>query len=260
MRAILSGRRGLSALLLPIVIAWALAAVLMLTGTLLAARQIDERVKAVTSQVTDIDRDLEAVRLAGTTNDVAEDILRQADPLAKELDEVVATAEHIDMTAGSILDSAQSINTRVAEINRTARSILTAARAINGNVDSIRDTVGALFGVVRSINSTARSIGATAGAIETTVDGIEQRLGTTLSVARSIDPGVAGINRRADLTIAGVRPIRDDVGAILFQVGRGHTQPDGQKTLHGHANSIDCALGEFPLFGQLPPPPQHCGK
>ena len=48
MRNILSGARGMSPVVLVILIAWALLSVIFLTGTLLAARSIDRSVSGVT--------------------------------------------------------------------------------------------------------------------------------------------------------------------------------------------------------------------
>ncbi len=53
MRSILSGARGMSPVVLVILIAWALLSVIFLTGTLLAARSIDRSVSGVTNRVDD---------------------------------------------------------------------------------------------------------------------------------------------------------------------------------------------------------------
>jgi len=53
MRSILSGSRGMSPVVLVILIAWALLSVIFLTGTLLAARSIDRSVSGVTGRVTE---------------------------------------------------------------------------------------------------------------------------------------------------------------------------------------------------------------
>src|SRR5688572_12883500 len=52
MRNILSGARGMSPVVLVILIAWALLSVIFLTGTLLAARSIDRSVSGVTGRTT----------------------------------------------------------------------------------------------------------------------------------------------------------------------------------------------------------------
>jgi len=268
---------------LVIVVAWALAAVLMLTGTLLAARQIDDRVRFIRGQTSAIDEDLDAIRLAGETGRVARRIDAAARPLSGQLDQVIGTAERIDFTGRSILGSAKSIEGRAARIRSTAASI-------EGTVASIGGRVGSIEVNARSIESNARSIEGRVGAIEANARSIEGRVGSIegrvagiggsvraiggrvgrirgsfaeiLPVTRSIDPGVAEINANADRTTDVVTPIAGDIRAILDQVGfgldragrPGHQEADGGKTIHGHANSIDCSLG------RVPPPSQECGR
>lgn len=201
---------GLAAIALVIVIAWALAAVLMLTGTLLSARQIDDRVVSITGEVSEIDQDLDAIMLTEETNRIAEDILAAAQPLDDHLNEVIAAAREIDGNVTSILQTAGSINTTAKDINSTVNSI-------RGNATSINESV--------------KSIGAT-------VDSIHGNAAAILSTAQSIDQGVADINSRADTIIQLVRGIKSDTGNILAHVGAEHGT--AQRTIHGHANSINC--------------------
>ena len=268
----LRGERGLAPALLVVVIAWALAAVLMLTGTLLSAQRIEGNVGSIVDSTTRIDGELDGIPLAAETSRISADILAAAEPLDGQLDQVIVSARGIDRTARSIFDTAQSINGEVVAINATAgaingnvRSINATAGSINANVASIRDraagiesTAGAINGNVRSINGHVRSIGAS-------VDSIDGRLGGTLDETRTIDPGVAGINIRASRTINIVRPIRADFVDILDEIGRppraaGHRhRGGGGKTIHGHANSIDCQLR--PLDSLSPPPgDSYCGQ
>ncbi len=244
--------------MLVVVIAWALAAVLMLTGTLLAAQSIEGRVTSIVGSTSAIDDDLDAVRLAARTSRISGRILEAAAPLSSELDQVIVAARSIDRTAGSILDTAESINGRVVSINATAGSINATVRSIRSNAGSIESTAesidtraGAIDSTVESIERSAGSIETRVEAVETSVDSIDGRLSGTLDETRTIDSGVAGINIRADRVIDIVRPVRDDTQDILDQVGQpelrmGHRQRDGDKSLHGHANSIDCQLrGRF---------------
>lgn len=236
-------------LLLPVVIAFVLSAVIMLTGTLLAARQISDRVQLIADSTSEIDDDLDAVRLAQRTSRLAGSIFEQARPLSGQLAKVVDEAHSIDRTAGSILRTAGSINGRVASIERTAAGIRSTAGAINDEVVSIDDrvtaiddTVASIDDRVQSIDATVESIDAEVGSIDATVADIATNAGLILREATSIDSGVAGINRRVERVIAIVRPIEADTTNILAQVGIDHLMPDGDKTLHGHANSIDCHI------------------
>lgn len=263
----LRGERGLAPALLVVIIAWALAAVLMLTGTILAAQQIEQRVGSIVGSTSQIDGDLDAIRLAGRTGRISADIRTAAKPLAGELDQVIVAARGIDGSARSILDTAGSINRNVVTINATASAINSNVRAINATADSINanvvsiraraagieSTAGAINGNARSINGRVESIGAS-------VDSIDGRLAGTLAETRTIDSGVAGINTRASRAINVVRPIRNDLGDVLDVVGqprldRGHDQRRGARSIHGHANSIECQLRALPAN---PPSRDRC--
>ena len=187
----LNGGRGLGGAALVVVITFALAAVLMLTGTLIAARQIDDRVRFIGSRVSTIDNNLDAVRLAGRTDDTVEKILDRAQPLSGELSQVTAAAGGIDRRAGLIFDNVGRINDSVGSINRTAGAINANARSINGRVLSINGRVRSIRGRAGSINARVRSINASAGSINGRVRSIDRNAG-------SIRIRVSSINRRAD--------------------------------------------------------------
>jgi len=266
---IFTGQRGLAGLILVVVIAWALAAVLMLTGTLVAAHTIRRQVVVISHVTSKIDHNLRAVTLAGTTATIASRIYRRATPLSGQLARVVVEANQINTTAGSILRHAGSINNRALSINTNARAINANARAINanarainanvhliaGNVGSIDTRVGSINARVGSINARATSIGARVGGINASVGSIDRsvrstrgtvglisaNLRATLAIAPLIRVDVAGINQRAVPLTFIVAPIFQDLSGTLFQVGPGHTDSTGHATLHGHANSIDCS-------------------
>jgi hypothetical protein len=247
----------LPGLILVILIFWALAAVLMLTGTLINAREIDETVDVINQQVAasdGIDEDLDNVKLAAETNRLTIRIRRRAAPLTGQADQVIRAARSIDGKVDSILSTAGSINDTANSINGTVRSI-------GGNVDSINSTVVSIHGLVQgigsdvfAINRTGRSIFAAVGptdAVEgTSINASVRRILADLTGVNTevgqIDRGVAAINRRADRGIAGARGIKGDFAGILTQVGlgspAGHLSGGGGKAgIHGHANSIDCA-------------------
>lgn len=197
----LHGEQGLAGASLVIVIAWALAAVMMLTGTLVAAQAIDETVFGLTNTLTAIDDNTTAVALAEDTTSIARDIETSAAPLTGQLDEVIGSAQSIDGTVTAILGNA-------GEINQTAKTI----------------------------NSTVLGIGTTADDIGASVDSIHAGLSAVLPVTQSINQGVKDINGRADTIISLVQGIKSDTANILTEVGR-----KNQNAIHGHANSIDCS-------------------
>jgi hypothetical protein len=262
-RSRLGEESGIAGLVLVIVIAWALAAVLMLTGTLINAREIDDQVKIINSQVTPIDRDLNNVRLLERTTRLSERIRRAAQPLTGQLDQVIVSARAIDRSVRSILATAGDINDTANTIQGTVLDINDTARAINATVTSIRGRVGAIHGNVLTIGARVRGINDNVVSINRLVRSIQSSARSILTTARQIDNGgptggVAAINRRADAGIGEVRGIRIDLANVLAQVGLGTASghgPSGNATIHGHANSIDCSR-VINLFG----PTAYCGR
>ena len=247
----------LPGLILVLVIFWALAAVLMLTGTLINAREIDETVDVINEQVAasdGIDEDLDNVKLAAETNRIAAKIRRRAAPLTGQANQVITAAKSIDgkvdsilSTAGSINDTATSINSTVTSINSNVNSINSTVVSIHGLVEGIGADVFAINGLADSIfakvgaadASSGSSIRASVGRILSDLTGVNTEVG-------QIDRGVAAINRRGDRAIAGARGIKGDFEGILTQVGLGSAAGHqsggaGKAGIHGHANSIDCA-------------------
>jgi methyl-accepting chemotaxis protein len=263
----LAEESGIAGLVLVIVIAWALAAVLMLTGTLINAREIDDQVKVINTQVTPIDKDLNNVALLKRTTQLTIRIRKAAKPLSGQLDQVIGAARQIDRSAKSILNTAGDINQTaktihgtVFDINDTARSINAVVTSIHGNVSSINGSVNSIHGRVVAINSTVAAGPNSINGLVRTIQGSIRRILTT---AHTIDNGgstggVAGINRRADAGISTVAGIRTDLANVLTQVGRtgagGHGS-GGNATIHGHANSIDCSR-VINLLG----PTAFCGR
>jgi len=150
MRGILSGQRGLAPAVLVLVIAWALAAVLELTGTLLAANRIDDSVKIIKPEVSNIGTNSEAIALAARTTRISAKIRVAAAPLTGELADTLAAAKDIDTVAKSILVKAGAINATASSINGNVKLINGTVNSISGNADSINSNV-------RSINRNASS-------------------------------------------------------------------------------------------------------
>ena len=128
---------------------------------------------------------------------------------------------------------------KLDETNRIARDILDAARPLSGQAGEILTTA-------RSIDGTVSNILGNASSINGTVRNIRGTVGTLAPVVRSINDGVATINRQGDQVIVLVRDIRLDLANVLAQVGtagRGGHGAAGGRSIHGHANSNDCAAG-----------------
>ena len=170
-------QRGVVAFNVALVIAFALFAVTELTRVVIAAAQIDDRVKIIATEVgpgSNVSR-LDETQKLTETGRIAEEILAAAQPLTGFAQEIVDSAVRIDSTAGDI-----SVN----------------AGEINNSVRSIDTTTGELLPVVRSINGTG---GAEAGG---GVEGINRR-------AQAALPVVGGI--QADLGRGGVLGARVSV-------------------------------------------------
>src|SRR5918997_1523627 len=92
----------LPGVMLVIIIFWALAAVLMLTGTLINAREIEDTVEVINGEVatTDgIDKDLDNVKeLVSVRRDVV-DIRDAAEPLTGQADQIIGAAGAINRNA-----------------------------------------------------------------------------------------------------------------------------------------------------------------
>src|SRR4051812_17743927 len=137
MRDILSGARGMSPVVLVVLIAWALLSVLFLTGTLLAARSIDRSVAVIKPNVIEIGDEGAFIRQAKTIRDATVKIRAAANPLSGHLARTLVIADKgIDPKLKSILG-------KVGNINETAGSI-------NGTVLEIGGTGGGVFPEARS--------------------------------------------------------------------------------------------------------------
>lgn len=249
---------GLATTVLVIVIAWALGAVFLLTRTLVAAHQIDERVAFVTTQTDPIAEDVDLVRLAADTADIAEEIADRVAPLDDQLGEVAATADHIESTSTSILATARAIERSAGRIEDRGASIARTVTSVEGSAADIEATAGSISDVADDIEAEVDSTGGRFATLVTIVESIACGSGeadrtdraTTLAEqrARCDASGIAGIVNRAQVVVRLAERIEADTGDIVAQVGLDHRE-DGDTTLHGHANSIDCQLDGA-----------HCGR
>lgn len=154
------GEAGIVAVNLALVIAFALFAVIELSRVALAAKQIKQRVKTITTEVgpgSNVSR-LDQVAILNTVGDRADQILAAAKPLSGQ--------------AGEILSTAKSIDGHVVEINANATSINTTVRSINGTISSLAPVVGAIRQGVVDINNRVDRILAPVGGIKGDLDAV----------------------------------------------------------------------------------------
>lgn len=244
MRSALNGTRGFAGIMLVLIIVWALAAVLMLTGTIIAASRIDDSVAVIKPEVSDIDGETELVALAKKTAKTTDKIRDAAEPLTGELTKTLAAAKSIDGTAKRIDGNLRTTLARASTINGNVLTIGGTVGRINGNVNTIGSTVQSINRNARSINASARSINASARSIDVntksinaSVRGIRGSGSTILSRVVVIDGRVAQINRNAITVREVARSLGADLNAVLRIVSSGN-RPN---TIVGHANSIDCS-------------------
>lgn len=248
--------RGLPQVVLVILLAWALTAVLILTGTLINAREIDRRVVYINSQLAPINQHTGYIALAGKTNVIASKILAATPTLAPGLIKTNNYVVDINKTVTSILKTAKSINTKVLGIGATVATI-------HGTVGSIHSTVTSIYDdVVNSITPKLARTGKDVTAIGNSVTGIHNDATSILGSVRNIQTNVTDINGKAAATLADVNggagtatilPLTVSIDDLVGEVDRATPTPNN--SVVGHANSIDCAA-LFQLLGVT----KSCGQ
>jgi methyl-accepting chemotaxis protein len=239
MSAIMSGTRGLAGVALTFVIAWALIAVLLLTGTLVTTHQIDRDVHAfINPRLEHIGQHTANIPLAATTQRITGEIRRAAVPLTGELAGTLTAAKQIEASAKTILARAQTINGtvvsihgRVLTIGSTVTSIASNVSAIGADVASIHASADGIYASVSSVGTDVTSILASARGIGASVQQVHTNAEAILSTGRQIVPRVNGINARAVAVAGVVRTIDSGLASVLGLVG----------SIDGHANGINCS-------------------
>jgi hypothetical protein len=146
------GEKGIVGVNLALTIAFALFAVIELSRVVLAASQIDDRVKVIITEVgpgSNVSR-LDETQKLNETGRMAEEILAAAQPLSGQAQQIIDTAKSIDGTVSQILQNATEINQTVVGINTTTRALLPVVQNIHGD-----DSISAQTGGVAAINKRA---------------------------------------------------------------------------------------------------------
>jgi hypothetical protein len=225
--------KGLPQVVLAILIAWALTAVLLLTGTLINAREIDRRVLYIDSQLHPINADTADIALAGKTVGISHNILTAAAPLAGGFTKINDSVIDINNTVQHILSTAEAINTKVKGIGATVAPIHATVISINNDVTgSITPKLNTVGNDVSTIHSTVVSIHSRAASILGSAQDIQ-------SLIVTINGDVDSVNAAVDVTSNGDN-IFNDFNSINGLVGNDGGVM-GEQTINAHANSIDCA-------------------
>ena len=165
---------------LALTIAFALFAVIELSRVVLAATQIDDRVKVIITEVgpgSNVSR-LDETQKLNETGRMAEDILTAAQPLSGQAQQIIDTAKSIDGTVSKILTNAGEINTTVKSIDSVTRQLLPVVQNIHGD-----DSLSPQTGGVAAINKRAQAALPVVGGIQTDLSRANI-LGTLVSVDR----------------------------------------------------------------------------
>ena len=165
---------------LAVVIAFALYAVIQLSRVVLAGSQIDDRVKVIITEVgpgSNVSR-LDETQKLNETGRVAEEILVAAQNLSARAGTIAETARSIDATVDNINTNAGEINQTVRGIDATTKALLPVVRNINGD-----GTFSAQTGGVSAINMRAQAALPIVGGIQSDLSRANI-LGTLASVDR----------------------------------------------------------------------------
>ncbi len=133
---------------LALTIAFALFAVIELSRVVIAAGQIDDRVKVIVTEIgpgSNVAR-LDETQKLNETGRMAEEILAAARPLSGQAQQIIDTAKSIDATVSKINQNAGEINTTVRSINVTVGALLPVVQNIHGDgtISAQRGGVGAI--------------------------------------------------------------------------------------------------------------------
>jgi hypothetical protein len=172
------GDDGVVGVNLVLVIAFALYAVIMLSRTTLAAKQIDDRVRVIVTEVgpgSNVSR-LDETQKLNTIGKTAEDILTAAKPLSGQAQQILDAAKSIDNTVSAINANANEINATVHSINATASALLPVVANIHGD-DSLSPQTGGVAAIDKRADAAIPVVG-----------GISNDLGAVLR-----DVGVGGL-------------------------------------------------------------------
>ena len=140
-----AGERGIVGFNLALTIAFALFAVIELSRVVLAATQIDDRVKVIITEVgpgSNVSR-LDETQKLNETGRMAEDILTAAQPLSGQAQQIIDTVKSINSTVSALLPVVRNIHgddtlsTRtggVAAINKRAAAATPVVAGIQSDL------------------------------------------------------------------------------------------------------------------------------
>ncbi len=215
---------------------WGLLAGLMLIRTLVATKQIHKNVTAITSSLSEIDKNSESIGLMEETSRLSGELLTASAPLPATLEDMRGVTAGLAGKVDSILAGTTEIERNSREIEQKVVSARDTAAAISGSVKGIGQSLA-------SILATLRTTQAAAGEINTSTRGINTVVADLLPVTKRIDSGIGKANDGIVEALGYLELFTADIGNILRGL------PDVQK----HSRSIDCDSAFSTFFGTLGP-------
>jgi hypothetical protein len=196
------GESGIVAVNLALTIAFALFAVIELSRVTLAAKQIKQRVKTITTEVgpgSNVSR-LDETKILDTVADRADQILAAAKPLSGQANDILTQTKSIDATGSKILSNAQEINGTVKSINGTFQSLAPVVNNIRGTPGSIDAVTPPATAGVQAINIRVDNVLRSVSGIRSDLDQVRTDVGPGNG---SIDFHAANIEKFAQNAVAG---------------------------------------------------------
>jgi len=215
---------------------WGLLAGVMLLHTLLATKQLHKRVTAITTSLSEIDKNSQSIGLMQETNRLSGELLTASQPLPGTLEAMRGVTAGLATKVDSILAGTTTIEHNSKEIEGKVVSARDTAATINGSVKGIGQSLASILATLRATQTAA-------GDINASTKGINAAAAELLPVTKAIDSGIGRANQGIVDALVEVVIIRDDIRNILAGL------PDLQK----HTRSIDCDSGFSTLFGGLGP-------
>jgi uncharacterized protein YoxC len=226
----------LAKVVLAILGVWGLLAGVMLIHTLLATKQLDKRVAAITTSLSEIDKDSQSIALMQETSRLSGELLSASAPLPGTLEAMRGVTAGLAGKVDSILAGTATIERNSKEIEQKVVSARDTAAAINGSVKGIGQSLAGILATLRTTQTAA-------GEINTSTKGINTAIADLLPVTKGIDAGIAQANQGIVEALGYLELLRADIGNILLGL------PDVQK----HSRSIDCDSAFGTVFGALGP-------
>jgi len=189
--------RGIVGFNLAVVIAFALYAVIQLSRVVLAGSQIDDRVKVIITEVgpgSNVSR-LDETQKLNETGRMAEDILVAAQNLSARAGTIIETAQSIDGTVTQINQNAGEINQTVRSIDGITKQLLPVVQTIHGD-----DSLNVRTGGVAAINKRAATATPVVGGIQTDLS-----RANVLGMLVSVDRHAVAICNSTALSLTGTK-------------------------------------------------------